>query len=73
MISLGFRLHHNILSGGPGGNRTPVHDAFTTKELQQFFITVSIIYLLLSPVNYYLTCVAQSFRICALTGSGIGT
>ena len=23
--------------GGPGENRTPVHNAFTTKELQQFF------------------------------------
>jgi hypothetical protein len=34
---------------------------------------VSIIYLLLLPVNYYLTCVAHSFRICALTDSGNGT
>ena len=24
--------------GGAGGNRTPVHDAFDLKELQQFFI-----------------------------------
>ena len=26
-----------IRFGGPGGNRTHVHNAFTTKELQQFF------------------------------------
>jgi hypothetical protein len=26
-----------ICFGGPGENRTPVHNAFTTKELQQFF------------------------------------
>ena len=27
----------SILYGGPGGNRTPVQDAFDPKELQQFF------------------------------------
>jgi len=28
---------HTSSLGGSGENRTPVHSAFTTKELQQFF------------------------------------
>ena len=28
---------HTSPLGGSGENRTPVHSAFTTKELQQFF------------------------------------
>jgi hypothetical protein len=31
-----LRACGRIYFGGPGENRTPVHSAFTTKELQQF-------------------------------------
>jgi len=30
------RVENNILSGVGGENRTPVHNAFATKELQQY-------------------------------------